>query len=136
MPTATSSLVVVGSASLTVYASAPNVSEVKFSDTAAKILVEFDKDAETVDGDDTCDNLFIIETIAMLGSNPQCSFSHSQELQIILGGGTNITVGDELEFKNDVIKALDEQYSRMLSGSFKVEPPDSPLIPTAVITGM
>ncbi|XP_078368614.1 uncharacterized protein LOC144652478 isoform X2 [Oculina patagonica] len=132
MPTATSSLVVVSSI---VYVSAPDVSAVKFSDTAAKILVEFDKEAETVDGDETCDNLFTIETIALLGSNPQCSFSHSQELQIILGGGASITVGDDLVFKDDVIKALGEQYSRFLSGSFEVHQPDNLLIPTPVITG-
>ena len=130
-----SGLVTVGSASLTVYARAPDVTEVKFSDTAAKILVEFDKDAETVDGDETCDNLFTTETLALLGNNPVCFFSHSQELQITPGSGANITAGDDLVFKDGVIKALDEQYSKFLSGSFEVDQPDSPLIPTPVITG-
>lgn len=123
------------SANLTVYASAPNVSEVRFSYTAAKLLIEFDKDAETVDGDETCDNLFTTETLALLGNNPECFFSHSRELQITPGSGANISVGDDLVFKDDVIKALDEQYSEFLSGSFEVDQPDSPLIPTPVITG-
>ena len=126
----------VGNANLTAYARAPDVSQVNFSDTAAKILVQFDKDAETVDDDETCDNLLTRETMAMLGSNPECVFKNSQELQIVPGHGANITVGDDLVFEDDVIKAFGEQYSRLLSGSFEVKPPDSPLKPSPVITGM
>ena len=128
-------LVKVGNADLTVYARAPDVIEVKFSDTAVKILIRFDKEAEIVTADQTCHELFTSETVAMLGSYPDCILSHSQELQIIPGVGANITVGDNLVFNDNVLKAHDEQYSRFLSGSFSVDPPDSPLRPTPVITG-
>ena len=128
-------LELVGNADLTVYARAPNVTEVKFSDTAVKILIRFDKEAEIVNAEQTCHELFTSETVAMLGSYPDCILSHSQELQIIPGVGANITVGDNLVFNNNVLKARDEQYSRFLSGSFSVDSPDSPLRPTPVITG-
>ncbi|XP_020629941.1 uncharacterized protein LOC110067014 [Orbicella faveolata] len=130
-----SGLVLVGNADLTVYARAPDVIKVKFSDTAVKILIRFDKEAEIVNADQTCHELFASETVAMLGSYPDCILSHSQELQIIPGVGANITVGDNLVFNDNVLKARDEQYSRFLSGSFSVDSPDSPLRPTPVITG-
>ena len=128
-------LVQVGNANLTVYARAPDVIEVKFSDTAVKILIRFDKDAEIVNAGQTCHELFTSVTVTTLGSNPDCILSHSQELQIIPGVGANITVDDNLVFHNNVLKARDEQYSRFLSGSFSVDSPDSPLRPTPVITG-
>lgn len=130
-----SGLVLVGNADLTVYARAPDVIKVKFSDTAVKILIRFDKEAEIVNADQTCHELFASETVAMLGSYPDCILSHSQELQIIPGVGANITVGDNLAFNDNVLQARDEQYSRFLSGSFSVDSPDSPLRPTPVITG-
>lgn len=128
-------LVQVGNADLTVYVRAPVVIEVMFSDTAVKILIRFDKEAEIINADQTCHALFTSETLAMLGSNPDCFLRHSQEFQIIQGVGANITVGDNLVFNDNVIKARDEQYSRFLSGSFSVKSPDSPLKPTPKITG-
>ena len=128
-------LVQVGNADLTVYAQAPDIIEAKFSDTAAKILIRFDEEVEIVNADQTCHELFTSETVAMLGSNPDCILSHSRELQIIPGVKANITVGDNLAFNDDVLKARDEQYSRFLSGSFSIDSPDSPLKPTPIITG-
>ena len=128
-------LVQVGNADLTVYARAPDIIEVKFSDTATKILIRFDKEAEIVNADQTCLELFTSETVAMLGSIPDCILSHSQELQIIPGVRANITVGDNLVFNDNVLKARDEHYSRFLSGSFSVDSPDSSLKPTPIITG-
>ena len=129
-------LVKVGNADLTVYAGAPDVIDVKFSDTVVKILIHFDKEAYIVYVDQTCHDIFTSETAAMLGSNPECILSNSQELEIIPGYGANITVGDNLVFNDNVLKARDEQYSRFLSGSFSVDPPNSPLKPTPIITGM
>lgn len=129
-------LVKVGNADLTVYARAPNVIDVKFSDTVVKILIHFDKEADIVNADQTCHDIFTSETAATLGSDPKCILSNSQELEIIPGYGANITVGDSLVFNDNVLKARDEQYSRFLSGSFSVDPPDSPLKPTPIITGM
>jgi len=128
-------LVLVGNADLTVYARAPHVIEIKFSDTAVKILIRFDKEAEIVNADQTCQEIFTSETVARLGSYPDCILSHYEELQIIPGVGANITVGDNLVFNDNVLKARDEQYNRFLSGSFSVNSPDSPLRPKPVITG-
>lgn len=128
-------LVKVGNADLTVFAGAPDVIEVAFSDTALKILIRFDKEVEIVNADQTCHGLFTSETVAMLGSYPDCILSNSQELQIIPGVGANITIGANLVFNDNVLKARDEQYSRFLSGSFSVDSPESPLRPTPIITG-
>ena len=128
-------LVQVGDVDLTVYARAPDVIDVKFSDTAVKILIHFDKKVEIVNAHQMCHELFTSETVAMLGSYPGCILRHSQELQIIPGTGANITVGDNLVFNDNVLKAHNEQYSRFLSGSFSVDSPESPLRPTPVITG-
>lgn len=118
-----------------VYAPAPQVTEVKFSETAATILIHFDVEVEFVSADETCYDFFTSQTAAMLGSDPECFLSHTQELQIILGVGANISVGDDLVFKDRVFKTRLEEYSRFLSGSFSVQAPDPPLKPTPVITG-
>ena len=129
-------LVRVGNADLTVYARAPNVTGVKFSGTAAEILVSFDIEVDITSADETCDLFFTSETVAMLGNDPDCYMVDTQELEILLGYGANISINDNLVFKDNVVKSFGEQYSRFLNGLFPVNPPDNPLKPTPVITGI
>lgn len=115
-----------------VYAPAPQVTSVKFSETAAKILIQFNVEVQFVSAEETCDEFFIPATLTTLGSYPQCRLSHTQELQIIPGVGANISVGDLLEFKAGVFKARNGKF---LNGSFAVNLPDVPLKPVPVIKG-
>lgn len=118
-----------------VYAPAPQVTSVKFSETAAKILIQFNVEVQFVSAEETCDEFFIPATLTTLGGYPQCRLSHTQELQIIPGVGANISVGDLLEFKAGVFKARNEEYGKFLNGSFAVNLPDVPLKPVPVIKG-
>ena len=127
--------VVASSSAQIVYAPAPQVTSVKFSETAAKILIQFNVEVQFVSAEKTCDEFFIPATLTTLGSYPQCSLSHTQELQIIPGVGANILVGDSLEFKAGVFKARNEEYGKFLIGSFAVNLPDVPLKPVPVIKG-
>ena len=129
-------LVQVGNTYLTVFASAPSVDGVKFSDTAGELLVDFDKDVEVTSEDELCELVFTSGTVAMLGDEPVCFILGTRELVIVLGYNASITTNDNLMFNDNVLKAHSEQYSRYLSGSFPVNAPDNPLKPTPVITGM
>lgn len=129
-------LVQVGDTYLTVFAGAPNVVGVKFSDTAGELLVDFDIDVELTSADQSCELFFTSETVAMLGIDPECFLDGTQELVIFLGYGANISTNDYLVFNDNVFKAHNEQYSRYLNGSFPINPPDTPLKPTPIITGM
>jgi len=128
-------LVKVGDTTLTVFANAPNVSEVRFSDTAGELLVDFDIDVEITSGVESCQLFLASETIVMLGVEPECFLLSTRELMIVLGYDANITTSDVLVFNDNVFKAHSEQYSRYLSGSFPVNAPATPLKPTPVITG-
>lgn len=129
-------LVKVGDTTLTVYANAPNVSGVRFSDTAGELLIAFDIDVEITSGVESCQLFLASETIVMLGVEPECFLLSTRELMIVLGYDANITTSDVLVFNDNVFKAHSEQYSRYLSGSFPVNAPATPLKPTPVITGM
>ena len=124
----------VGNARMVVYARAPNVTGVKFSNTGARILVQYDSPAEIFNGD-KCSDVFSSETLALLGNNPECRSVTSTKLQIIPGRGANVSVGDSLAFKEDAIKARGETFSRFLNGSFPVNSPDNPVKPVPVIRG-
>ena len=129
-------LVQVGDTYLTVFASAPNVTWVKFSDTAGKLLVDFDTDVEVATADESCELFVTSGTVAMLGTEPECFLEGTRKLVIVLGFGANITTDDYLVFNNNVLRAHSEQYSRYLNGSFPVNAPDNPLEATPVIIGM
>ena len=129
-------LVQVGSTYLTVFASAPRITRVKFSDTAGKLLVGFDRDVEVENADESCQLFFTSGTVAMLGIEPECFLEDTRQLVIVLGFDSTITTDDYLVFNNNVLKAQSEQYSRFLNGSFPVSGPDTPLKATPVISGM
>ena len=129
-------LVQVGATYLTVFASAPNVAGVKFSDTAGKLLVGFDRDVEVANADDSCELFFTSGTVAMLGIEPECFLEDTRQLVIVIGFDATITTDHYLVFNNNVLRAHSEQYSRFLNGSFPVSGPDTPLKATPVITGM
>ena len=124
----------IGKANMVVYARAPNVTDVKFSDTGAKILVHFDTQAEIASGYG-CSDFFSSETFAKLGSNPRCFMRTTQDLQILPGAGASIVVGENLVFKNNVFKARREPYSRFFNGSFPIGSPGNPLVPVPLISG-
>lgn len=124
----------VGSANLTVFDRAPTVTSAKFSDTAAEILVSFNKEVEFV-GSETCATFFENATVVKLGERPDCFLATTQELEIILGLNPTILVNDNLMFKDNVFKARGEPFSKFLSGSSSVNSPDSPLSPVPEITG-
>ena len=127
-------LVQVGNGSMVVYARAPNVTEVKFSNTGAKILVHFDSETEVASGD-ACSDFFSSETTAKLGISPGCAFVTTQDVEITPGRGAIISVGDDLVFKDNVFKAFGEPFSKFFNGSFPVSSPDNPIKPVPVITG-
>ena len=129
-------LVKVGDTTLTVFANAPNVTGVRFSDTAGELLVDFDIDVEITSEVESCQLFLASETIVMLGVRPECFLDSTRELMIVLGYNASITSSDVLVFNDNVFKAHSEQYSRYLSGSFQVDAPATPLKPTPVITGM
>jgi len=124
----------VGSANLTVFDRAPTVTSAKFSDTAAEILVSFNKEVEFV-GSETCPTFFENATVVKLGERPDCFLATTQELEIILRLNPTILVNDNLMFKDNVFKARGEPFSKFLSGSSSVSFPDSPLSPVPEITG-
>lgn len=125
----------VGSAILTAYARAPNVTTVKFSDTATMILVLFDIDIDIANDDETCENFFTAAVVVTFGIDAECYLSSWREVNILLGAGANVTTGDSLVFKDNVFQAYGETYSEFYSGSVPVQGPDDPLRPTPVITG-
>ena len=129
-------LLKVGDTYLTVFASAPNVTGLKFSDTAGELLVDFDIDVEVTSADQSCELFLTSGTVAKLGDKPHCLLVSTRELVIVLGFGANITTNDSLVFSDNVLRAHGEQYSKYLSGSFPVNAPDTPLKPTPVITGI
>ena len=125
----------VGSAILTAYARAPNVTTVKFSDTATMILVLFDIDIDIANDDETCENFFTAAVVVTFGIDAECYLSSWREVTILLGAGANVTTGDSLVFKDNVFQAYGETYSEFYRGSVPVQGPDDPLRPTPVITG-
>ena len=125
----------VGSAILTAYARAPNVTTVKFSDTATMILVLFDIDIDIPNDDETCENFFTAAVVVTFGIDAECYLSSWREVTILLGAGANVTTGDSLVFKDNVFQAYGETYSEFYRGSVPVQGPDDPLRPTPVITG-
>ena len=124
----------VGNANMVVYARAPNVTGVKFSNNGARILVDYDSAAEIFNGD-KCSDAFSSETLAQLGESPGCRHVTRTKLEIIPGRGANISVGDSLVFKDEAIKARGEPFSRFLNGSFPVNSPDNPIKPVPIIRG-
>ena len=125
----------VGSAILTAYARAPNVTTVKFSDTATIILVLFDIDIDVANDDETCENFFTAAVVVTFGIDAECYLSSWREVTILLGADANVTTGDSLFFKDNVFQAYGETYSEFYRGSVPVQGPDDPLRPTPVITG-
>ena len=125
----------VGSAILTAYARAPNVTTVKFSDTATMILVLFDIDIDIANDDETCENFFTAAVVVTFGIDAECYLSSWREVTILLGAGANVTTVDSLVFKDNVFQAYGETYSEFYRGSVPVQGPDDPLRPTPVITG-
>lgn len=125
----------VGSAILTAYARAPNVTTMKFSDTATMILVLFDIDIDIANDDETCENFFTAAVVVTFGIDAECYLSSWREVTILLGAGANVTTGDSLVFKDNVFQAYGETYSEFYRGSVPVQGPDDPLRPTPVITG-
>ena len=125
----------VDSAILTAYARAPNVTTVKFSDTATMILVLFDIDIDIANDDETCENFFTAAVVVTFGIDAECYLSSWREVTILLGAGANVTTGDSLVFKDNVFQAYGETYSEFYRGSVPVQGPDDPLRPTPVITG-
>ena len=125
----------VGSAILTAYARAPNVTTVKFSDTATMILVLFDIDIDIANDDETCENFFTAAVVVTFGIDAECYLSSLREVTILLGAGANVAIGDSLVFKDNVFQAYGETYSEFYRGSVPVQGPDDPLRPTPVITG-
>ena len=128
-------LVTVGSAVLTAYARAPNVTTVKFSKSAASILVLFDISTDIANDDETCENFFNAATVVVFGVGAECYLSSWREVTILLGAGANVSTGDSLVFKDNVFQAVGETYSEFYIGSVPVQGPDDPLRPTPVITG-
>ena len=125
----------VGSAILTAYARAPNVTTVKFSDTATLILVLFDIGIDIANDDETCENFFTAAVVVTFGIDAECYLSSLREVTILLGVGANVAIGDSLVFKDNVFQAYGETYSEFYRGSVPVQGPDDPLRPTPVITG-
>ena len=123
-----------GFVNLTVFAPAPSVTAAKFTDTAAEIVIYFEKEVEFT-GMASCSLFFDIANVTMLGQSPRCYLKTTQELEILLGTGATILVGQNLTFMDNVFKARGQLFSRYLNGSFPVGPPDIPLKPIPRITG-
>ncbi|XP_068706586.1 uncharacterized protein [Montipora foliosa] len=123
-----------GFVNLTVFAPAPSVTAAKFTDTAAEIVIYFEKEVEFT-GMASCSLFFDIANVTMLGQSPRCSLKTTQKLEILLGTGATILVGQKLTFMDNVFKARGQLFSRYLNGSFSVGPPDIPLKPIPRITG-
>ncbi|PFX24468.1 hypothetical protein AWC38_SpisGene10933 [Stylophora pistillata] len=133
-PTATATVVASSTARI-VYAPPPQVTSVKFSKTATKILIQFNVEVQFVSAEETCDEFFNNATVTTLGGYAECSLGHTKEVEIILGEGATINVGDPIEFKADVFKAHNEENGRFLNGSSSVDSPDVHLKPVPIIKG-
>lgn len=58
--------------------------------------------------DELCECFFISGIVVMLGIELECFLVDIWELVIVLGFGVNIIIGDDLVFKNNVLKVYSE----------------------------
>ena len=115
-----------------IFATAPTVSSVQFTDTGAMIIVAFDTPIAT-SLLTTCAAIFSTG-LPSLGSNPTCSWSDSRHLAISPDVDASIQPDNTLTFQTDVIKQ-DQMFSKVLNAALTVLAPENPVQPVPVIFG-
>ena len=133
----------------TFYATAPVVTQAYFSNDMITVFLQFDKQIELIGTTLSCSNILSSTTISVLGTNPACVWSSSgfDQIAIILPANAELTRFTPIEFKDDVIRAAGQEYSRNITdysilagGGTKpmaiIEGPDSiPSCGTVTFTG-
>ncbi|XP_054758721.2 uncharacterized protein LOC129264802 [Lytechinus pictus] len=118
---------------LTAYWSAPTIDLAQFSSTGAFLWVEFGEPVHYYDLG-SCDDIF--EDVDGLGKGAWCIWAGPMKLVVIFGTGNNLfSIGDSLTLKNDSVYAFLQDYSYAANGSVAIQAPDTPLIPTAFLSG-
>jgi hypothetical protein len=113
----------------------PSLLHGQFSDDVTRLILNFD--VPTNQPGETKQNcaFFDQSTLSLLGTSPTCIWSERQTLQIVLGYGATVEVGDMLAMEDGVLRSAD-QYSEFATGmSTKALAPTTPIVPTAVIAG-
>ena len=101
----------------TFYATAPVITQAYFSDDMSSVFLQFDKQIELIGITLSCSNLFTATTISALGTNPACVWSSSSfdQIAILLPADAQLTRFTPIEFKDDIIRAYGQQYSRNIT---------------------
>ena len=133
----------------TFYAAAPVVTQAYFSNDMSMVFLQFDKQIELIGTTLSCSNILSTTTISVLGTNPTCVWSSSgfDQIAILLPADAGLTRFTPIEFKDDIIRATGQEYSRNITdysiqagGGTKpvaiIEGPDSiPSCGTVTFTG-
>ena len=104
----------------TFYATAPVVTQAYFSDDMTSVFLQFDKQIELIGTTLSCSNVFSATTISVLGTNPACVWSSSSfdQIAILLPADAQLTRFTPIEFKDDIIRASGQLYSRNITNYF------------------
>ena len=101
----------------TFYATAPVVTQTYFTNDMSSIFLQFDKQIELIGITLSCDNVFSATTVSVLGTSPACVWSSSSfdQIAILLPADAQVTRFTPIEFKDDIIRAYGQQYSRNIT---------------------
>ena len=120
----------------TFYAAAPVVTQAYFSDDMTLVFLQFDKQIELIDTTLSCSDVFTANTVSALGTNPACIWSSSSfdQIAILVPSDAQFTRFTPIEFRDDVIRASGQLYSRNIT-DYIIQAAGGGTKPVAIIEG-
>eukprot|EP00960_Hanusia_phi_P078064 768777-Hanusia_phi.AAC.5 len=113
---------------------APIMTEVRFSTSGVKLTALFDQSTNKANmvGTVSCVYLLSDVTLAMLGDNPTCFWPADNSLEIFLGPGATVIIGNMIELRSSRVRdAANVAYYS--TGGAPVQVPYVPPQPTIVV---
>lgn len=120
--------------------SAPEIQSIHFSNDLSVLIIQFDRQVETVAGTQlSCQNIFCEETHTLIGgftSSCYWSDNRQKEISISLPPLATVQIGSEIRFIEGVIRTRDQIYSYTVpSLPILVDGSVNAVRPVAILTG-
>jgi hypothetical protein len=119
----------------------PKIEAAGFEDTMTGIIVDFTS-ATNRPGPNNgfssafpCAQMWDAATVALLGTEPTCSWISPKRLRISLGSEYTVVAGSSLSLLADVVYSLDGYSAPLRVASVAVQAPANPPVPFHVVQG-
>jgi hypothetical protein len=117
----------------------PKFEAAGFEDTMTGIIVDFTSATNTpgpgFGSAFPCAQLWDAVTVALLGTEPTCSWISPKKLRISLGSEYTVVAGSLLVLLADVVYSLDGYSAPLSAASVAVQAPNNPPVPFHVVQG-